>query len=368
MVTKQGYRRLKYLAAALGMMFTSPQLQVLCAQEDAAFTEAAAEAETGAAVDTAAGDAASAPEADPGTGAAAEEAPAAAPFDEDAASIAEADAGGAGNMKKKKADKDKEEPTVDTGGLIIDEGASSDSIAGDPVFSLEELWAEEYTFPGFEVDPSRYPAANINVNTIKVYRFLMEEMGINHAAACGVLANVQLESNFRPLALGDGGTSYGICQWHNGRFTHLMNYCKSRDLDYNTLEGQLSFLGYELTHGYRRVYEALKHVEDTAGGAYVAAYLFCYHFEMPDQTLNRSIQRGNLAKTEYYDKDMEQLEWELIHEELLLEKNWLKKLKKSYGPLWDEDFHDESDKAYEDQLLPEWNSVLGEPADIVDAF
>ena len=67
-------------------------------------------------------------------------------------------------------------------------------------------------------------------------------------------------------------------------------------------------------------------------------------------------------------KDMEQLEWELIHEELLLEKNWLKKLKKSYGPLWDEDFHDESDKAYEDQLLPEWNSVLGEPADIVDAF
>ena len=30
---------------------------------------------------------------------------------------------------------------------------------------------------------------------------------------------IQHESSFNTQALGDGGTSYGICQWHNGRWT-----------------------------------------------------------------------------------------------------------------------------------------------------
>ena len=273
-----------------------------------------------------------------------------------------------GRTGSKKSKKKKEEPTVDSGGLIIDDGARSDSIAGDPVFSLEELWEDEYWFPGFEVDPNKYPAANINVNTITVYRFLTGEMELNHAAACGVLANVQVESNFRPLALGDGGTSYGICQWHNGRFTHLMNYCKSRSLDYNTLEGQLSFLGYELTHGYRAVYAALLETADNAQGAYEAGYLFCYHFEKPDQIEARSMRRGNLAKAEYYDKDFDQLDWDLINRDLLLQQDWLKILEESYGPLWEEDFRQEDDMRadYEDLVLPEWNTVLGEPAQPVE--
>ena len=36
-------------------------------------------------------------------------------------------------------------------------------------------------------------------NTVKtIYNFLIEEMGLSSAAACGVLANIEKESNFNP--------------------------------------------------------------------------------------------------------------------------------------------------------------------------
>ena len=156
----------------------------------------------------------------------------------------------------------------------------------------------------FSVNPSQYPAMDINEATKVIYQYLRKEMQLNHAAASGVLANIQCESVFNPLALGDGGTSYGICQWHNGRFRALISFCNSKDLDYNTLEGQLAYLQHELTNSYPGVLSYIEGVEDTKQGAYDAAYYWCMHFEIPNDTVNRSIQRGNLAK-EYYDKDFE---------------------------------------------------------------
>ncbi len=153
------------------------------------------------------------------------------------------------------------------------------------------------------VDPSLYPAANFSENAREVYWFCRLELGLNHAAACGVLANVQLESSFRPLALGDGGTSYGICQWHLGRCDALVAFCSSHKLDYNTLEGQLAYLQYELTHGYAGVYRGLLTVEDTEEGAYRAAYIMCVQFEMPNQMEARGMQRGNLARYNYFGMD-----------------------------------------------------------------
>ena len=57
-----------------------------------------------------------------------------------------------------------------------------------------------------------------------VYSWLRNDMGFNHAAACGVLANIQYESGANPGAVGDGGTSYGLCQWHNSRCRSLIGY------------------------------------------------------------------------------------------------------------------------------------------------
>lgn len=153
---------------------------------------------------------------------------------------------------------------------------------------------------GFSVDPSQYPSANITEVTNKIYKYLTKEMKMNHAAACGILANVHLESNFSPLALGDGGTSYGICQWHAGRFNNLISYCNGKDLDYNTLEGQLDFLEYELKTSYPGVLEYVMNVPNTADGAYDAAHYWCVYFEAPSETYARAAQRGNLARNNYF--------------------------------------------------------------------
>ena len=171
---------------------------------------------------------------------------------------------------------------------------------------------------GFSIDPSQYLPVDINENTRLIYQYLTKEMGLNHAAACGVLANIQHESNFNTFAVGDGGTSYGICQWHNSRFSALMAHCQSKGLDYNTLEGQLSYLEHELSTGYKSVLNVLKNVPNSEQGAYDAAYAWCMHFEVPADTVNRSIQRGNLAR-EYFHREFSLLEDEAERIERLLE-------------------------------------------------
>lgn len=139
-----------------------------------------------------------------------------------------------------------------------------------------------------------------SANETAVFNFLKTKMGLNSAAACGVLANIQHESSFDPHALGDYGTSYGICQWHNERWDRLKDYCKSKKLDSTTLNGQLYYLYYELSNFYPSVLSKLKSVPNTAQGAYDAAYYWCYNFEVPADTANTSATRGNSAKTNFW--------------------------------------------------------------------
>lgn len=152
------------------------------------------------------------------------------------------------------------------------------------------------------IDPVNYPPANVTENTVQIYQYLTNQMRLNHAAACGVLANIQCESDFSPYCFGDGGTSYGICQWHNGRFSNLIAFCNSNGLDYHTVYGQLNFLNYELESSYPGVLSYIKSVPDTSEGAYNAAYYWCAHFEIPDKTEMRAAQRGNLAVNEYFPR------------------------------------------------------------------
>ena len=84
----------------------------------------------------------------------------------------------------------------------------------------------------------------------EVYAFLTGELGLTTAAACGVLANIEHERSFRPTVVGDKGTSYGLCQWHNERFTALRGYCNALGLDYRTVDGQMAYLRYELGNRY----------------------------------------------------------------------------------------------------------------------
>ncbi len=153
-------------------------------------------------------------------------------------------------------------------------------------------------------------------NEAEIFNFCINNMGLNVAAASGVLANIKCESSFNPNSKGDyqNGvhTSYGICQWHNSRYTNLINWCNNNGYDHTTLTGQLNFLKYELKNSYSAVWNKLNSVTNTADGAYEAAAYWCARFEIPagygywqnGQLYygTTSIARGNSAKNTYWPK------------------------------------------------------------------
>ncbi len=139
-----------------------------------------------------------------------------------------------------------------------------------------------------------------STNKGRIFAYLTETMGLNTAAACGIIANIYCESGFNPNALGDRGTSYGICQWHKGRYHNLKNYCRRNGYDYKTLEGQLHFLEYELNNSYEATLSLLRSLENDAESAYYAGYSWCYHFERPKNYPSVSVTRGNLARDKYW--------------------------------------------------------------------
>lgn len=133
-----------------------------------------------------------------------------------------------------------------------------------------------------------------------IFSFLVNTMGLSPAAACGIMANMEHESGFRPDALGDNGTSYGICQWHNVRWDRLKAFCGSEGYDWETLTGQLFYLQYELETFYPALLSQLRSVPNTGGGAYTAGYSWCVDFERPSDTYAKATSRGNAAKTIYW--------------------------------------------------------------------
>lgn len=138
-----------------------------------------------------------------------------------------------------------------------------------------------------------------NTNQDYIYNYLASK-GFNDAAISGIMANLEHESGFRTDAVGDNGTSYGICQWHNGRWDNLNSFCSQNGYDPSTLDGQLEFLLYELETGYSGVYDTLRSVPNTSQGAYDAAYKWTTDFEIPDNTQARANDRGNTAVDSYW--------------------------------------------------------------------
>ena len=133
-----------------------------------------------------------------------------------------------------------------------------------------------------------------------VHDFVMNNMGMNCAAACAVCANIEEESGFNPKATGDSGTSYGICQWRNNNFTRLKTYCSNNGYDYTTLEAQMNFLNWDLADQGKWLLNYLKTSENTADGAYNAAYYFCTTYEKPSDADSKGKVRGNLARDTYW--------------------------------------------------------------------
>lgn len=141
-------------------------------------------------------------------------------------------------------------------------------------------------------------------NKQKIYSFLTNEMDLNSAAACGILANIERESDFNPkLVIRDsnGLHSGGLCQWNGGRFSNLKKYCEKYGYNYLSIDGQMNYLKHELSqNSYNYIYDYLKDVSNTSDGAYDAAYYWCYYFEIPANRSVKAKQRGENAKDDYW--------------------------------------------------------------------
>lgn len=111
--------------------------------------------------------------------------------------------------------------------------------------------------------------------------------GFADNGVAALMTNMFYESNFNPTALGDNGTSYGLCQWHNSRYDSLRNAFPDT---YSSIDSQIQFLIYELDNKYSSLYNSLLEGSDSASDL---AYSFCSNFERPADTENTCRKRGN---------------------------------------------------------------------------
>lgn len=140
-------------------------------------------------------------------------------------------------------------------------------------------------------------------NEQTIYNFCINELGVNVASACGIIANIKNESNFNPTAScidTNGKTSYGICQWNGSRFTNLKNWCNKNGYSYSSLTAQLKFLKYELNGSEKSAFNKIKGVSNLSSGAYNAGYNWAKYFERC--VSSQYDKRGKLARDTYWKK------------------------------------------------------------------
>ena len=73
------------------------------------------------------------------------------------------------------------------------------------------------------------------------------DQGLTKNQATGLVANLYGESGLNPTAVGDNGKAYGIAQWHPDRQAEFARVF-GHDIRKSTLQEQLDFVTYELTH------------------------------------------------------------------------------------------------------------------------
>lgn len=115
-----------------------------------------------------------------------------------------------------------------------------------------------------------------------------QKMGWTAAQAAGLVANIGAESGFKPGATGDGGTAFGIAQWHRDRQNAFKKW-SGHDIHQSTFQEQLGFINYELTQGTERMAgRILRATKDAFGaGAAVSRY-----YERPANAGGEALARG----------------------------------------------------------------------------
>lgn len=113
----------------------------------------------------------------------------------------------------------------------------------------------------------------------------------------GILANLIRESGLRPTATGDGGSAYGIGQWHADRqknytklYGHRMQDVRDKD---QALREQMGFVDWELNNTEKSAGERLRATRTRRG----AAAAVSGYYERPADRLGNMTVRGDIAET-----------------------------------------------------------------------
>lgn len=129
-------------------------------------------------------------------------------------------------------------------------------------------------------------ATNASASSMLAY---LKGQGFSDNGAIGIVANLMGESGMRPWAEGDGGTSYGIAQWHLGRKDNLFKFAQKAGLDPSTIEAQSQFLLHELNNkGYSDLVSMLK---DPNVSTFDATAAFLRKFERPADQSDSAVQK-----------------------------------------------------------------------------
>ena len=131
----------------------------------------------------------------------------------------------------------------------------------------------------------------------KVQQFLTGEMGLNRAAAEGIIAYINSKSGFVPDTV-YGKSGGGLCRWTGDRLNKLKKWCKNNNQSAASLEGQLGFLKSELTGSFNndnahKLYTKLRSVPNTKQGAYDAGFYMSFYYG--DKQSKPARDTGNTA-------------------------------------------------------------------------
>lgn len=140
--------------------------------------------------------------------------------------------------------------------------------------------------------PSTTPAAREQAQ-LDIRRFM--DMGWSRAQATGIVANVQRESAGNEKAVGDGGSAFGLAQWHPDRQREFFKQF-GKDIRDSSRDEQLQFINYELRTGKEKgAGDALAKATDPAQ----AAAVISRRYERPGDAEGEASRRADLAALLY---------------------------------------------------------------------
>ncbi len=140
-----------------------------------------------------------------------------------------------------------------------------------------------------------FAAESPEQNKKEIYTYLTGTMGLNTAAACGIMSNIYHETGFRVDIYDASGGYYGMFMYYSGLSSQLFSWCDENGYDHRTINGQLTFFNYLMKKSYSSLLTKLQNVSNTADGAYSAADMFCREFERPANASAQGVRRGTYA-------------------------------------------------------------------------